>query len=163
MTQSDEVPPIVLEPAREEDLALLMPLVRQFYALFSYPFDEARKSAALVRLIRDRSLGRIMLVRQGGTALGYVLVAFSFSLEFDGPIAFVDELYLAPAARGKGAGSQVLALVERLCAGLGIRAVRLETEAYNNGATALYARLGYHDHGRHLMSKRLDGAAPPAA
>ena len=45
--------------------------------------------------------------------VGYVVVTLGFSLESGGRDGFIDELYIAPAARGRGIGAKVLALVER--------------------------------------------------
>ena len=141
--------------ARQKDKPTLLPFVQQFYHHFKYPYQEEQKSNVLSHLMQDESLGRIMLIEHGESAIGYILLAFSFSLEFNGPIAFIDELFIEPSGRQKGVGSQVLSQVENLCASLGMKAVRLESEAHNERATALYARSGYHDHKRHLMTKLL--------
>ena len=142
-----------LSMAHRKDLDTIMPLVEQFYRHFGYPYQEARKRAVLTELMRRRSLARTFLIQQAGETLGYVLLMFTFSLEFDGPVAFIDELFVKPACRQKGVGSKVLAEVERLCASMGMRAIRLETEEGNPRATALYARSGYHAHDRRIMTK----------
>jgi GNAT superfamily N-acetyltransferase len=146
---------ILLEPAQQKDISVLLPFVRQFYHHFRYPYHEAQKTDALMHFIQDESLGRILIVRNNENAIGYVLIAFCFSLEFNGVIAFVDELFIEPSSRQKRAGSQVLEQVEKLCDSLSMKAVRLESEADNSRATALYARTGYHDHKRRLMTKLL--------
>ena len=155
MTHSNSAPNIILVPAQPEDIEIVLPLVRQFYHHFDYPFNESQKSEVLSHFLQDGLLGRIMLIKQDNKVIGYTLIAFSFCLEFNGPIAFIDELFIEPSGRQKGIGSKVLAEVEILCAGLGMKAVRLESEAHNKRATALYARSGYHDHMRHLMTKQL--------
>ncbi|QFY44297.1 GNAT family N-acetyltransferase [Candidatus Methylospira mobilis] len=147
---------ILLESAKQQDIPVLLPLVRQFYHHFGYPYHEAQKTDALMHFIQDESRGRLLIVKNNGNAIGYVLIAFCFSLEFDGVIAFVDELFIEPSSRQKRAGSQVLEQVEKLCGSLGMKAVRLESEADNSRATALYARTGYHDHKRRLMTKRFN-------
>ena len=155
MTHPNPGSQVHLVAAQQQDVPALLPFVREFYHHFKYPFHEAQKSDVLRRLVQDGSLGRIMLIKHNNNAIGYVLIAFSFSLEFEGSIAFIDELFIEPTGRQKGVGSQVLVQVERLCASLGLKAVRLESEAHNERATALYARSGYHDHKRHLMTKLL--------
>lgn len=155
MTHRSAGSAVALVPAQLNDISALLPFVREFYRHFDYPYHEAQKSDVLRRLVQDGSLGRIMLIKHHDRAIGYVLLVLSFSLEFNGSIAFIDELFIEPSGRQKGVGSQVLAQVESVCAALGVRAVRLESEAHNDRATALYARLGYHDHKRHLMTKLL--------
>jgi GNAT superfamily N-acetyltransferase len=152
---SDPAEKLRLVAIRPEGVERLIPFVRAFYEQFDYPYDEQEKVSVLRGMLRDGSLGRLWLIRHGGEDAGYVLLAFSFSLEFDGRIAFVDELFIKPSRRQKGVGAAVLEKVENICLRLGIRVLRLESEAHNSRATALYGRLGYVDHGRHLMSKHL--------
>lgn len=144
--------PAVVRDAASSDLGALLPLVRSFYALFGYPYSEERKGAALARLLADAALGRVLLVESGGTAVGYVVLAWSFSLEFDGRTAFVDELFVAESARGQGLGSLVLRRAEELCRDAGANALHLETEEENEGADRLYARLGFRSYGRRLRT-----------
>jgi diamine N-acetyltransferase len=148
---------VVLAAVQEQDLHILLPFIRQFYHQFKYPYDELQKSEILRRMIQDASLGRIFFVQRNNTPIGYVIIAFLFSLEFNGYIAFIDELFIEPSFRQEGVGSQVLAQVESLCAGLGMRAVRLESEAHNHRATALYIRSGYRAHHRYIMTKVIKG------
>lgn len=140
------------------DIDTMIPFVREFYCQFGYPYIEDQKRKVLKTLIAKRSLGRALMIKHNGKHVGYVLVTFSFSLEFNGPIAFVDELFIEPSGRQKGIGTQVLKQIETLCSRLGIKTIRLESEAKNKRATALYIRSGYHDHGRHLMTKQLKPA-----
>jgi ribosomal protein S18 acetylase RimI-like enzyme len=155
VTQPISDSPVRLVSAKLTDLDAIIPFVREFYAHFKYPFVKAQKRDVLKALILNRTLGRILLIEHNGKRIGYVLIAFSFGLEFNGPVAFIDELFIEPSERQKGVGSQVLKQVEALCFRLGMKAVRLESEANNKRATALYARSGYHDHGRRLMTKLL--------
>lgn len=133
----------------------MIPFVHEFYQHFKYPYVEKKKREVLKALIANKSLGRALLINHNRKQIGYVLLTFSFSLEFNGSIAFIDELFIEASGRQKGVGSQVLKQIETLCSRLGIKAVRLESEAENKRATALYTRSGYHDHGRRLMTKQL--------
>ncbi len=150
--------PVQLAAVTASSLDTLLPHVRAFYALFGYPYEEAAKRSALEALVADESLGRIYLVEQDGQCIGYVLLAFSFGLEFGGRVAFVDELYIVPSRRQRGIGSQVVALLESLCMSLGMKALRLETEPDNPRATALYMRLGFRDSERHILTRLLPEA-----
>ena len=155
MTSTQAQADLHLAPVRPGDIDALLPLVRAFYHHFSYPYTEEKKREALRQLIADPALGRVWLVHHHASPVGYVLVAFSFSLEHDGRIAFVDELFIEPEGRQRGAGSAVLREVEAACSALGIPVLRLETEADNERATALYLRSGYVDHGRRLLTKKV--------
>lgn len=148
-----------IRPAREADLALLLRMLAEFHREEGYPLDEAAAARALDALVSDPSLGRLWLVLADGAPVGYVAVAFGFSLEYLGRDAFIDDLFIRPAFRGRGLGSQVLAAVEPACRALGVRTLHLEVERRNLRAQALYRRHGFRDNDRQLLSKRL---LPPA-
>jgi ribosomal protein S18 acetylase RimI-like enzyme len=152
---------IQLVAADHHALDAVLPLVEAFYAHFGYAFEAPRKRELLGGLLGDPAAGRLWLIHDGERPIGYLLLAFSFSLEMDGRIAFVDELYIAPEGRSRGAGARALALAEEACRGLGIRVVRLEAEADNTRAAALYVRQGYIDLGRRLLSKPLGSGDIP--
>ena len=107
----------------------------------------------LSKLIADQSLGRAWLIQQAGVAIGYAIVAFSFSLERNGRIAFIDELFIDDSSRSAGVGASVLSKIESWCASVGVTNVRLEAEASNERASALYVRCGYVDQHRRLLKK----------
>lgn len=75
-----------------------------------------------------------------GEILGYAMTAHSFSTEFGKPCVWIEDLYITPAARGRGLGKKMLAHIERQNPGA---LFRLEAEAENEGAVRLYRRLGY--------------------
>jgi len=138
--------------ATAADLQTLLELESAFYAHEGYPFDRARNEQSMRRLIGDASLGRLFVIGDGD---GYMVLTFGFSIEFGGRDAFVDELYVAPQARGQGLGNEALHVAERACAEAGVATLHLEVEHVNARAKALYERHGYYAHDRHLMSKRL--------
>ena len=87
--------------------------------------------------------------------LGYLAVTFGFSLEFYGRDAFIDELFIRPAFRGRGLGARALQSVEPECRALGVRALHLEVERDNAVGRELYRKQGFLDNERQLLSKRL--------
>lgn len=140
--------------ARAADVPALLDLVAAFYAGEGYPFDRPAARAAMTELLDDPGRGWVWVVERGVRPIGYVVVALAYSLEYRGRTAFVDEIYLVPAERGRGLGSKALALVERAAAGAGARAIHLEVER-SNRAHALYRRRGFDDRGRLLLTKLL--------
>ncbi len=122
-----------------------------------FHFDEMAVRAAAAHLLSDPGLGRVWIVRRGDIPAGYIVVTFGFSLESHGRDALVDEVYLLPEHRAHGVGRQVMAFVEAEMRRLGMKSIYLEVERTNSRAQQLYRDLGYEDHERYLMSKRLDG------
>lgn len=142
-------------PATPADLPTVLALMRGFYAEDGATYDDEAEGA-LRALLEDSGLGRVFLIiEEGGVAVGYLVVAFGYSLEFRGRDAFVDELYVAPAHRGHGLGREALRVAEQCCREAGVRALHLEVRPDNAQARRLYASQGYADREYYLMSKKL--------
>src|SRR4051794_31720964 len=80
--------------AQPSDLALLLAFMREFYAIDGYPFEEQDARAVLLRLIGDDSLGRVWPIMLGDEPVGYLVLAFGYSLEYRGRDAFIAELFV---------------------------------------------------------------------
>ena|SRR5450432_2479668 len=150
--------PEICREASVRDIECLMPLLRAFCEHFEYRFSEPQKREDVLALFAQPQLGRIFVVVDQSEVVGYVLLAFSFSLEYGGRTAFIDEFFIGAAGRGRGLGNKVLAFIESFCRECSIKAVLLEAEETNPRAAALYARSGYTFHGRRLMTRVLDPA-----
>ena len=121
----------------------------------SLPFDAEALSSPLENFLSHTELGRAWLVRHQETTVGYVILTLSFSFEFRGVDAFIDELYIEPQWRRMGFGRQAMRHVESQARALGVNALHLEVDRKNDAAIELYRRAGYADHSRHLMTKWL--------
>jgi len=145
----------LLRPAKPEDFDRIATLVDEYHAESGYAFGDAGPRAALYRLLHDPSVGRVWAILHEGACVGYVVLSFGYSLEYHGRDAFVDELFVQPAYRGRGAGTRVLEALLPACRALGIHALHLEVERDNETAQRLYRRLGFRGNDRQLLSMRL--------
>lgn len=145
-----------VEVAGGDDVELILPLVEAFYEHFQYTFVREEKRAQLAEFVGTPALGRVLAIRCSGSLVGYALIAFSYGLEFGGRVAFIDELWVMPSARCDGVGGKALAQIEGVCLACGMRALRLEVDSGNERVVALYARTGYTDHHRRLLTKKLN-------
>jgi GNAT superfamily N-acetyltransferase len=141
--------------ARNADLPLLLELVQEFHEFEELPFDPSLDRTALEQIVMDPSLGRIWLIYESSNVIGYVIVTFGYSLEYRGREACVDELYLRPAYRRRGIGSQTLHFVESECRSLNINFLSLEVDRHNNTAQIVYRKAGFDDRGYCLMTKSI--------
>lgn len=148
------IPQFVAVAADEEDLLLTM--MQEFYLGEALPFDRDAARRAVRELRGDPSLGRVYLVVAGGEAVGYVVLAFGFSLEYRGRDAFLDELYIRENARGVGLGTAAIQWAESVCRAEEIRALHLEVDRRNQRGQHLYRGLGFAGHDRYLMTKWID-------
>ena len=144
--------------AEESDADSLIRLMREYYAFDGHGFDEQKARVALTTLLRDRSLGRVWLILDGGDpeagdAAGYVVLCFGYSLEWLGRDAFVDEFYLRENYRGRGWGRKTMEFVESCARAEGIRTLHLEVVRQNARALQVYRKMGFQEHASTFLSK----------
>jgi GNAT superfamily N-acetyltransferase len=128
--------------------------MKQYYAEDHYQFSEAN-GGALTHLLKNPTLGRVWLIMLDDLAVGYMVLAFGYSLEFQGRDAFVDEIFIERAHRGKGIGAHAMKILEDACRELGVHALHLEVERHKPAALGLYRKCGFEDHERYVMTKRI--------
>jgi ribosomal protein S18 acetylase RimI-like enzyme len=129
--------------------------MREFYSESSTPLDSNRASAAFAALLTDDRLGHVWLIQAGRNDVGYVVVTFSYSMEFGGLNAFVDDLFIQAPFRGAHLGTAALQEVRAFCIERGVRALHLETGRDNAAAQALYQRAGFKVTDRQLLTLAL--------
>ena len=143
--------------AQESDLdtvlALMLELSREDQLPDQRAFDAFRARSALRDLVNDPSRGTVWLICDGDTPVGYLVLTFGYSLEFHGRDAFIDELYIGPAHRGRGWGARAMGHAETVALAAHVRAIHLEVGRGNIAAQAFYRKAGYADHDRYLMTK----------
>jgi GNAT superfamily N-acetyltransferase len=132
---------VALSEVSAADLALLERFVRAYYVEGGHAFHHDRHAPALAALAAGEPFARAWLIRLGGRPVGYVVLAWTFSVEAGGREACVDELYLLPEVRDRGLGGRALALVEDRARALGVRRIFLEVERRNR-VVGLYRRGG---------------------
>jgi ribosomal protein S18 acetylase RimI-like enzyme len=148
----------VLQSATLGDFETLVAFGREFYQHFGYPYVESEKRNSILTILKTPSVGRLWLIRgKQGEPVGYLYLAFYFSIENGGRTAFVDELFVQEAYRSAGLGSRALQEILKEAAEMGLGVVQLEVERLNVRAAALYKRLGFVDHERGLLTRRLKG------
>ena len=149
-------PEITLELAGPAQLEELLPLVAAYHAFEEVETSAEQRRHSVGKLLHYKGLGEVWLVRKVDGLIGYIAVCYSYSIEFGGRDAFVDEFFIAAAERGKGIGGRVLKEIAMLLRGRGIVAVHLEVDGGNERARAAYARAGFSSRDKyHVMSLEL--------
>lgn len=128
-----------IRPATERDGAVLHGLVlrladatRPGKGVTSAPGDFARHAARFEALIAE----------QGGNPIGFCLYFPSFSSWRGEPGVYVQDLYVAEAARGTGLGRRLLAETAHRMRGQGARYLRLSVSSHNAAAREFYHASG---------------------
>lgn len=145
---------ITFQPAGPEHWTELLTMMKelQFDDPWSIPFDEAEAAKVTDQLLRDPALGRVWLIAAGGEYVGYIVMAFDYSMEYRGRGAWVDEFFVRRTYRSLGIGTRALEFFTNQAKELGVAVVHLEVN-HGNPAIDLYRRLGFEDHQRYLMTK----------
>jgi hypothetical protein len=97
---------IAIRRARASDAPQLLRLIRAYYRFDGIRFRPAAVAQALARLLKNRQLGSVWIMRDGIKAIGYVLLTFNFDLEFGGLEGVVTDLYIDERYRGGGLGKR---------------------------------------------------------
>jgi GNAT superfamily N-acetyltransferase len=146
-------PDITLELAGPAQLEELLSLVAAYHAFEEVETSAEQRKNSVTKLLRDKNLGEIWLVRKLDSLIGYIAICYSYSIEFGGRDAFVDEFYIDVSERGRGIGGRVLKEIAALLRARGIVAVHLEVDGQNEWARAAYARAGFSSRDKyHVMS-----------
>ena len=151
--QQNSCPQITLRIARASDAPELLRLIRAYYRFDGIRFQKSVIDAALRKLLRNRSLGRIWIMRDGVKPVGYVMLTFNYDLEFGGLEGIVTDLFIESAYRNRGLGRGALETVDDYCRSAGIRAVELQVEQHNRDAQTFYRKLGFRRLTRIVMSR----------
>ena len=149
---------IQIRPAGVSDVPALVGLMQSFYAEADFQLDAGPAARTFETLFADSRLGGVWLAEEGSEALGHLVLTVCFSMEYGGLRGFIDDLYVHPSARGRGAAAALLAAAQEEASRGGVRALLVETGHENHIARRVYARAGYVDGGRLLLSLPL--AAP---
>ncbi len=145
-----------LRLARPEDLPRLMTLVAAFHEEAGIDQDGDKRRDAIAPLLDGIPHGCVYLIGPGRAPLGYAILTFGWSVEFGGLDAFIDEIYIRPAVRGRGIATEVLHDLPKALAEAGLTALHLEVDRTNEAAQKLYLRSGFKPRERYmLMSKTL--------
>ena len=143
---------IQFKPLVVTDIDTIVTMMKAFYAIDNYPIDKEKSKTLFQEFISNEDLGKSWLILSDEETVGYVILTFVFSFEYQGKIAFLDELYLSKKARGKGIGSQAVAFIIEESKKLSLKLIYLEIENHNQNAQKLYIASSFELHNRKLMA-----------
>jgi ribosomal protein S18 acetylase RimI-like enzyme len=133
------------------DIETIVSLMEEFYAIDNYPIKSDVSKALFEEFISNKNLGKAWLIVSDNEIVGYLILTFVFSFEYQGKIAFLDELYVTEKARGIGIGSKAIEFIKDESHKLSLKLIYLEVELHNKKAQNLYIANGFEMHNRKLM------------
>ena len=127
----------------EQDLAQLLPLMRGYCDFYEVtPSDDDLLALSRALIADPEREGVQLLARTGEEAAGFATVYWSWATTIAARIGVMNDLFVAPAARGTGAAEQlILACVEE-CRMHGAAELTWQTAPDNERAQRVYDRIG---------------------
>ncbi len=136
---------IAVRQGNPDDVDRLAPLFDAYRQFYERPADLALAREFLAERLDTRRVGRSSSAEEGGELLGFVQLypLFSSTSLVPGRLWLLNDLFVVPAARGRGVGRQLMDRARRLAEETGAWGLELATARTNLGAQALYESLGY--------------------
>jgi len=129
---------------RAEHVEQLLPLMQAYCEFYeAAPSDVALRGLAEALLADPQRAGIQLLARdRDGTALGFATIFWTFSTLSAAPIGLMNDLYVAPVARGMGVGRALIDACARECARRGVGELEWYTAPENRRAQSVYDGTG---------------------
>ncbi len=126
------------------DAGTLARLLFDFNTEFEAETDsESEFVGRFERLLADDGAVLALLSEDGPEANGFALVTLRPVIWFDGPVATLDELYVAPALRARGLGGELLSEARRLLAERGCPEMHVNVDEVDVDTCRFYERHGF--------------------
>ncbi|MBS2012943.1 MAG: GNAT family N-acetyltransferase [Deltaproteobacteria bacterium] len=135
--------PLTFTLAGEGDADAVFPLLATQLHEHDVAIGAAALRSALVGLVTHPERGAVLLAREGSRAVGIAVLAYTWTVEHGGKVAWLDELYVVPERRSSGLGTRLLREAMDHARRHGCMAIDLEVDADHARVEALYLRHGF--------------------
>jgi GNAT superfamily N-acetyltransferase len=132
-----------VRPLRAEDRAAWQPLWDAYLRFYRAQLDEATTDDTFARLAEERDGMFGLVAEANGALVGLAHVVVHPSTWTTGRYAYLEDLYVASAGRGTGAGRALIEAVYARADALDAGNVYWHTQEYNGAARSLYDQVGH--------------------
>jgi ribosomal protein S18 acetylase RimI-like enzyme len=135
---------VKIERVAEADLDELLPLVRGYCDFYEVsPADETLLALSRALIADPEHEGVQLLARDdGGRAVGFATIYWSWATTSAERIGVMNDLFVAPEARGTGLAEALIEACRAECAARGAGKLTWQTAPDNERAQRLYERVG---------------------
>jgi GNAT superfamily N-acetyltransferase len=145
-----------IDRAGGDDIELLLPLLETLFALEEdFTFEPARARVALERIIKDRERSCLLVARIDGRIIGMCSAQLVISTAQGAWSAWVEDVVVDSAWRGKGVGSQLLKGLEQWCRQNGVARMQLVADCDNHGAHGFYQHTEWSETNLKVIKKQI--------
>jgi GNAT superfamily N-acetyltransferase len=132
-----------IRPGQPRDADTILGLIR---GLAEYE-RLAHEVEATIGRVRRHGFGRrryfeTLICRRGGRPVGFALYFFTYSTFLAKPSLYLEDLFVLPEERGKGAGKALLGALARIAVRRGCGRLEWAVLDWNRPAIGFYERLG---------------------
>ena len=134
---------MTIERVTEPDLGELLPLMRAYCDFYEVaPSDEALLSLSRALIADPEHEGFQLLARNEGRAVGFATIFWSWATTSAERIGVMNDLLVAPEARGTGVAEALIEACRAECAARGAGKLTWQTAPDNAAAMKVYDRVG---------------------
>lgn len=145
---------ITFQTLQSSKIDTIAQMMSDFYAIDNYPLDINATKILFKEFIENENFGKCWLICHEKEIVGYVILTLIFSFEYEGKLAFLDELYIKETARGKGIGKKTIQFIKEQVSYLNVKMMYLEVESHNQNAQKLYIANDFVFHNRKIMKHK---------
>ena len=134
---------MIIRPATPDDVALILRFIREL-ADYERLLHEVVATEDRLRetLFGARPAAEVVIAEEDGEARGFALFFHNYSTFLAQPGIYLEDLYVRPEARGRGAGRALLAHLARLARERGCGRLEWWVLDWNESAMRFYRSLG---------------------
>lgn len=133
-----------IEKATAADIPALSDLLSVLFAQEAeFTPDAQAQHQGLARIIANPEIGVVLVARQGNQCVGMVSLLFTVSTALGSQVAWLEDMVVAPSARGMGLGTRLLSEAVALARTQGCKRITLLTDRDNEAAQRFYAQQGF--------------------
>ena len=133
----------MIRPATAADVPTIAQLIRDLAEYEKLSNEVVLDEAKLARdLFGSRPFAEVLLAEDGGAVVGFALFFHNYSTFLGQPGLYLEDLFVKPAARGRGLGKALLVALAKLAVERGCGRVEWSVLDWNEPSIAFYKSLG---------------------
>jgi len=134
---------LTIERVTETDITELLPLMRAYCDFYEVaPSDDELLSLSRALIADPEHEGVQLLARDEGRAVGFATIFWSWATTSAERIGVMNDLFVAPEARGSGTAEALIEACRVECAAHGAGKLTWQTATDNERAMKVYDRVG---------------------
>lgn len=150
---------LVIRKASRDDVPLILGLVRDLAAYEREPDAVVATEADLLRDgFGDRPAFEVLIAEDDGVSIGFAFYFFNYSTWVGRKCLYLEDLFVKPAHRGKGAGFALMRALAKVAVETDCRRFVWAVLDWNEPTIGFYERLGARVM-RQWLTVRLEGEA----